>query len=341
MVSFGEFIGKKNLIKIICNQLFNCKSSMLYQTIYDISFTKPVGLAAGFDYDAKLTNILYTLGFGFQTIGTVTNNPYKGNPSPMLGRLPKSKSLMVNKGFKNAGIKIIAKKLKNKSFIIPLGISIGRSNLQKLNLEKSINDIINAFKIIEKNYINNSYYELNISCPNLLGNIDFYNSQHLDMLLSKIDLLKIKKPIFVKMPISKTDSETLTILTVIAKHCPKGVIIGNLQSNRKDKTLNQEEVKQFLKGNFSGKPCEERSNQLIALTYKHFGKRFVIIGCGGIFSAKDAYKKIKLGASLVQLITGMIYKGPQLISQINLELEKLLQTDGFFNISEAIGRDTN
>ncbi|HEX8965728.1 MAG TPA: quinone-dependent dihydroorotate dehydrogenase [Patescibacteria group bacterium] len=339
MTLFGEILGESTFVKRVINYTFNCKSPMLSQKIQEIDFLKPVGLAAGFDYEAKLTNILYTLGFGFQSIGTITNNAYKGNTPPMLGRLPKSKSLMVNKGFKNMGVKKITQKLKNKIFTIPLGISIGRTNSPKLNLQESIEDIISAFKTIEKNKIKNAYYELNISCPNLYGNVDFYNPKNLDKLLFKIDSLKIKKPIFIKMPISKTNEEIEAMLSIIVKHCPKGVIIGNLQSKRDTTALVQEEVKQFPIGSFSGKPCEERSNQLIELAYKHYGKQLTIVGCGGIFSAQDAYKKIKLGASVVQLITGMIFQGPQLIAEINSELINLLKKDGFSNISQAIGND--
>ena len=142
------------------------------------------------------------------------------------------------------------------------------------------------------------------------------------------------------MPIEKTDDETLKMLEIIVEFPVIGVIFGNLQKNRKDSALNREEVKKFSVGNFSGKPTEIRSNELIALAYKKYGKRLIIIGCGGVFNAIDAYKKIKLGATLVQLITGLIFEGPQLVAQINLELPRLLKQDGFKNIKEAIGANS-
>jgi dihydroorotate dehydrogenase len=258
----------------------------------------------------------------------------------MLGRLPNSKSLLVNKGFKNLGASVTANKLSGLNFPIPVGISIGRTNSAKLQTQKqSIEDIIKAFKIFEKSAVNNSYYELNISCPNLSGDISFYPRNNLEELLKEIDKLELTKPVYVKMPIGKTDTEFSSMLEVIDKHSPSGVIIGNLQTDRKHHLLDQEEVNKFTKGNFSGRPTFERSNELVRLTYKKFKDRFIIIGCGGIFSAKDAYTKIKLGASLVQLITGMIYQGPQLISQINLGLLDLLDKDGYKNIKEAIGKE--
>jgi dihydroorotate dehydrogenase len=152
-----------------------------------------------------------------------------------------------------------------------------------------------------------------------------------------IDKLHLKKPVFIKMPIEKSDKEVLSMLSIIAKHSPQGVIFGNLQKDRKNPVLVKEEVSKFPKGNFSGKPTYKRSNELIKVTYKKYRKRFVIIGCGGVFCAQDAYEKITLGASLVQIITGMIFEGPQVIAAINMELPELLKKDGFTHIQEAIG----
>jgi dihydroorotate dehydrogenase len=129
----------------------------------------------------------------------------------------------------------------------------------------------------------------------------------------------------------------MSMLDVIVKYHIAGVIFGNLQKNRQDPSLNPDEVAKFDKGAFSGKPTFNRSNELISLAYQYFGEKLTIIGCGGVFSTEDAYKKIKLGASLVQLITGMIYRGPTLISQINDELSYLLESDGFKTLSSARG----
>jgi len=327
--------------------MFSKSYSNLEQNIAGTKFKNPIGLAAGFDYDGRLTQILPSFDFGFETIGTITNLPYGGNQKPRLGRLPKSKSLMVNKGFKNLGAVKTAEKLAGQTFKIPLGISIGQTNQKGKKIERSeirrrrtaIEDILSAFRIFEYSNIKSSYYELNISCPNLFGNISFYPPKSLDELLTSVDGLKIKKPIFVKMPINQTNNEILKMLDVISRHRIAGVIFGNLQKDRNDPSLDRKEVKKFKKGNFSGKPTEKRSNELIALAYRRHKGKLLIIGCGGVFSAEDAYRKIKLGASLVQLITGLIYEGPTLVAQINNELSTLLRLDGFKNINEAIGRE--
>ena len=336
---FGELLGNSKIISSALGKLFRIEDKSLKQKIAGINFENPVGLAAGFDYGGKLTQILPMIGFGFETVGTVTNLPYKGNPKPRLGRLIQSKSLLVYKGFKNEGIIKISDKLKKLNFQFPLGISIGKTNSQNDNMTQidAEEDIISAFKIAEKNNIKNSYYELNISCPNLFGQVSFYPPKNLEALLIKVTKLNIKKPIFIKMPISKTDKEILEMLNVIVKFPVAGVIFGNTQNNRKDKSFIKEELKKYPVGNFSGKPTWERSNQLIELVYKNYGKKLVIIGTGGIFSAEDAYVKIKLGASLVQFITGMIFEGPQLAAQINLGLSEFLKRDGFKNISHAVG----
>ncbi len=337
---FGEFLGKFKLLRSLIKIFLDFENENLSQKINGIYFKNPIGLAAGFDYQARLTQILPSIGFGFETTGTITNKPYNGNPKPRLGRLVKSQSLLVNKGFKNQGIDKIIKKLKNSSFNFPVGISIGKTNTtKKMTQNEAVEDVVSAFKKAEKTKKIFSYYELNISCPNLYGNVTFYPPKNLRELLQNLTDLKLSKPLFIKMPIEKSDEETLGMLKVIASFPVQGVIFGNLQKNRKEPSLNQQEVEKYKIGYFSGKPTEKRSNELIKLAFQKYGEKLTIIGCGGVFSGKDAYKKIKLGASLVQFVTGLVFEGPQLAAQINLELSKLLKKDGFKHISEAIGID--
>lgn len=342
MVDFGKSIIKYKFIKNLFKLLFVKKYENLKQEILGLNFLTPLGLAAGFDYEAKLFNVTPQIGFGFETIGTVTNGVYGGNPSPQLGRLPKSQSLLVNKGFKSAGALGIIKRLKNKKFVIPIGISIGRTNSAKLDtVEKSIKDIVSAFKKFETGKVNNFYYELNISCPNIIYDmgISFYDPKDLEKLLVAVDKLKIKKPIFIKVPIDQTEDSFLKLLKIIDKHKIAGVVIGNLQTNKNNKSLVKGEVDKFTMGKYSGKPTFEDSNRFIRLTYQNYKKRFVIVGCGGVFNADDAWVKFTNGASLVQLITGMIFEGPQLMAQINSELSEKLKEKGYSSISEVVGSE--
>jgi len=339
-LSFGENLGKVNAGTLI-SPFFSYSNWNLNQTLHDMPFANPVGLAAGFDYNAQLTQILPSIGFGFETVGTITNMPYEGNPTPRLGRLPKSKALMVNKGFKNKGAKYIVEKLETNKFKIPIGISIGRTNSALLQTqEDSVADIVLAFKTFEQADVNNAYYELNISCPNLIHgnkNITFYTKENLTYLLDEVSKLKITKPIFAKMPIILENDRVLELLQVLTKYKINGVVFGNLETRRDNKFLDPTEVKLFEVGNFSGKPTAERSNELIELSYKNYGKDLTIIGCGGVFSGEDAYEKLIRGASLIQLITGMIYEGPMLISNINRYLSRKIEQDGYKNISDIVG----
>lgn len=337
MLQTGRVLGRSQVARAAFASVLQSPATQLTQTVAGIKFISPVGLAAGFDYEADLPDVLPALGFGFGTVGTITNRAYGGNPRPMLGRLPKSRSLMVNKGFKNLGATATIKKMRDYDYLYPVGVSIGRTNGKDLTQSKSVSDIVASFVQFEKAKLPFAYYELNISCPNLYGDVSFYPPNNLKKLLAELNKLHIKRPVFVKMPISESDKSQRQMLEVIAHSFPAGVIYGNLQKNRKNPQLIASEVRLWEKGNFSGKPTFDRSNELISLAYKRYNKRFIIIGCGGVFSAADAYEKIKRGATLVQLITGMIFEGPQLISQINLGLAELLQRDGYRELHQAVG----
>lgn len=339
---WGEKMGNISFVRILFHNIFSFTHPSLQQKISGISFQNPIGLSAGYDYEASFPKILPSFGFGFETVGTISNHSFEGNKKPRLGRLAKSKSLLVNKGFRNPGAGAIIEKLKGISFAFPLGISIGRTNSTKIagTQQKAVQDVKEAFEKFLASAVKNNYYEFNISCPNLKGGVSFYPPKELSALLIAVGKLKIKKPVFVKMPIEKSDNEVREMLDVIVKHkWISGVIFGNLQKNRKDPSFDQDEIKKAGVGNFSGKPTFRRSNELIRLSYRKYGKKLVIIGCGGVFNAQDAYRKIRLGASLVQMITGMIFEGPQVITQINRDLVKLMEQDGYSNIKEAVGVD--
>lgn len=339
MVSNGEFFGKILPLKSLFNAAYAFQDSSLEQEIAGIHFANPLGLAAGFDYNAQLTQILADVGFGFQAVGTITADPFEGNPKPRLGRLPKSRSLLVNKGYKNPGIDKVIERLENKEFKIPVGLSVGSTNQEFENDKEQIADFITTFKKAEKNLPQITHYELNISCPNLKTGESFMTPEKLKALLKEIEKLKIKKPIFIKMPTDISPAESNALLKAADKFTITGAIIGNLTKDRKNPDLDPEEVAAAGKGNFSGKPTEKRTNNLLKAAYKEFHDRYIFIGCGGIFNAEDAYRKIKLGATAVQMITGMIYQGPQVIGQINQGLVKLMREDGCDHISEAIGMD--
>ena len=317
MTSVGERF--ENLGWLI-ESFYSFKSSKLHRSVLGIKFANPIGLAAGFDYNGHLAKSMKYIGFGFNTVGTVTAQSYEGNALPRLARLVKSQSILVNKGFKSDGAVEIAKRLDKKSLSgHTIGISVGSSNIPTVNtIDKAINDYVFTFNIFkDKPYV--KYFELNISCPNTIMTESFSDIQNFEKLVKKITLLKIKQPIFVKMP-SEIDFQSCDNLVSIGlKNGIRGYIFSNLVKDRTNKLFVKNEIESVKqnKGNFSGKPCFENSNKLLKHVRAKFGKKVVLIGLGGVFNAQDAMEKLKSGADLVQLITGMIFEGPQIVGEIN------------------------
>ncbi len=334
-IKLGKTLGKPS--KFFIKPFFSYRSEVLKQNIFNLEFENPIGISAGFDKDGEILEIIDSLGFGFEVVGTVTLNAYEGNPKPRLMRLPKLKSIWVNYGLKNQGIEKILENVKksNTSTLIK-GISIGRTNSSEtITLESGIEDYYNCFKkAIDSKLFD--FYEINISCPNLYKGEDFSLPHNFKKLIEKISSLNIDKPIFIKMPISIDEENFDKLLKICLDYNINGVTIGNLNKNF-DSSILPKKTAPGCKGGLSGKPTFEQSNKLIGYTYKKYGDRLKIIGVGGIFSAEDAYLKIKLGSSLVGLITGLIFEGPQLIKEIKKNLVLLLKRDGFSHISQAIG----
>jgi dihydroorotate dehydrogenase len=337
MTRVGEMLGSNLVTRKIDGFVFNYADPMLEQTIFGINFKNPVGLAAGFDKDARLTKILPSVGFGFEEIGSVTGEPCEGNPRPRLWRLPKSRSLIVYYGLKNDGAEKISKRLFQTKFDFPVGISIAKTNSEHtVETEAGVADYLKAYKAFQDI---GDYYTINISCPNAFGGQPFSDPSRLEVLLKAIYALPKTKPVFIKMPPDISHEQIDRIIELSEKYDIDGFVCVNLTKDR-DLLLIKEKILDELptdKGGLSGKVVESFSDRMIEYVYKKAGKKFVIIGCGGIFSAEDAYGKICAGASMVQLITGMIYEGPQLIGDINRGLVELLKRDGFKNVGEAVG----
>ena len=321
ILGLGEQLGQTTIAKGIIKTCFAVNSPKLLTIKAGIHFPNRVGLSAGFDYNGQLSNILPTIGFGWHTIGTVTLQPYAGNRKPRLGRFPDSKGLLVNKGLKNHGAHAIIAHLSQQQLEIPTGISIASTNKHFDSTRDQILDILQCFWLFEHSDVDHKYYELNISCPNTFEGEPFTTPSRLSLLLTALDQLHLTRPVFIKMPIDQGAQATRELLAVVAKHTVAGVIFGNLTKDKTNPSVTPADRKRWktMRGNISGKPTWERSNAHIALTKKEFGNRFVIVGTGGIFSPADAAEKIHLGADLVQLITGMVFQGPQLIGEINLD----------------------
>jgi dihydroorotate dehydrogenase len=338
-VWFGEKLGNISpgrwLVGIFCGY----DHPALHTRVAGLDFMNPVGLAAGFDKDLRLTQIMRSVGFGFMEVGAITRHPYEGNRGLRLARLPEDKSLIVHYGLKNIGAEEIEKKLQRLQFTFPVGINIAKTNRADIKGEGSAEDYAETYRMLAHYF---AYVTLNISCPNAQDGCTFQDPALLDGLLAVIAREKKAGPVFLKLSAHLTTREVDDILAVVEKyHFVDGFVVGNLSRRRDILHLASppEKLNVIPEGGISGRPVREISTKLIRHIYQRTKGKYTIIGLGGIFTAEDAYEKIKAGASLVQIITGLIYGGPRTVRKINKGLVELLRRDGYGNISEAVGSD--
>ena len=302
--------GSKNIIK----KLYQVNDTRLEREVFGLKFKNPVGLAAGFDKDAKLYKELSHFGFGFIEIGTVTPKPQPGNPKKRLFRLKEDQAIINRMGFNNGGVaEAVVRLQKNKNVLI--GGNIGKNKVTPN--DEAVNDYILCFNAL---FSVVDYFVVNVSSPNTPGLRELQDKEPLTKLLATLQGLNAqkekRKPILLKIAPDLTEDQLLDIIDIVATTKIDGVIATNTTISRDGLTsVNKEET-----GGLSGKPLTKRSTEVIRFLSERSNKAFPIIGVGGIHSAQDALEKIEAGASLVQLYTGFIYEGPQLIKDINTEL---------------------
>ena len=241
MMFLGKWLGSHQSTRQMTKAIFNFRSDALHIKAAGLNFVNPVGLAAGFDKDVNLPGIIGPVGFGFMEAGTVTTQPYSGNPQPRLYRLPCSRAIVVNYGLKNVGVDEAIKRLGQwESRVDPtliIGASVGKTNSpDTVDEAAGIADYVECYKRLQKARII-KYFTLNISCPNAFGGEPFTNPETLDKLLAAIQTLRDRRPLFVKLPINLGWDEMKSLLETIIAHGVEGVIIGNLNKNRSSKTI--------------------------------------------------------------------------------------------------------
>ena len=296
------------------------------------NFPNPIGLAAGFDKSAEVYNSLLRLGFGFVEVGTVTPLKQFGNPKPRIFRLEDDHALINRLGFNNDGIEIIKNRIKSDNRTGILGINIGPN--------KDTKDQKNDFCLGLKNLFDLAdYITVNISSPNTKGLRDFHDQEKLKDLL--VSLNKIKKdnetniPLLLKVSPDIKEDDISEIVDVATQNNISAMILTNTTNSNRD-NLKSEAKKE--EGGLSGKPLQEISTNIIKNFYKQLHGKIPIIGVGGVNSGKSAYEKIIAGASLLQLYTGFVYRGPSAAKDIKKELIQILKTEGIKNIQEAVGK---
>jgi dihydroorotate dehydrogenase len=309
----------------------------LQTQVAGLHFPNPVGLAAGFDKSATAVAAFQAFGFGFVEVGTVTPRPQVGNPLPRLFRVPADEAVINRMGFNNDGATAAAQRLKLSPGRTPIGVNLGKN--ADTPLEQALNDYRAC---LEELFDVGNYVVVNVSSPNTPGLRALQTHASLRMLLNGVQdcnqaLARARqvqpRPLFVKIAPDLQPHELDDIVEAAQTCALDGIIATNTTTGREGLTTVIAES-----GGLSGRPLRQRSTEVIQHVYRRAQGHIPIIGVGGIFSAEDAYEKICAGASLVQLYTGLIYRGPGLPHRINVGLARLLQRDGLTHLSQAVGR---
>ncbi len=295
-------------------------------------FPNPIGLAAGFDKSAEVYNSLLKLGFGFVEVGTVTPLKQFGNPKPRIFRLEDDEALINRLGFNNDGIEAIRKRIKSDQKKGILGVNIGPN--------KETKDQKNDFCLGLKNFFDIAdYITVNISSPNTEGLRDFHYQDKLQDLLLTLNKIKKEKktkvPLLLKVSPDINDIDIPAIINVAIKNNISAIILTNTTNGNRDNLTSKFKEEE---GGLSGEPLQKISTNIIKKFYKQLNGSIPIIGVGGVSSGKSAYEKILAGASLLQLYTGFVYRGPSTAKNIKKELIQILKSEGIRNIKDAIGK---
>ena len=316
-----NFVPPKKIIK---NRLIETK-------LFSKIIPNPIGLAAGFDKDAEVYNSIFSLGFGFVEVGTVTPFKQYGNDKPRVFRLEEDEALINRLGFNNSGSEKVFSRIKKNQPKGLLGINIGPNKDSQNRLEDYLICLRKFHNLAD-------YVTINISSPNTENLRSFHNKSELNDLLKLINnekkLLNSNIPLVVKISPDIHDNEISPISDLLLKFNIDAIIVSNTSDSSREKLVN---INKLEKGGLSGKPLEKKSNYLINKFYKILRDRIIIIGVGGVDSGKSAFEKFLNGAHLVQLYTGMVYQGPNIVSKISEELINILEKKGVKNISEVIG----
>ena len=307
---------KSNISKSFAKSLYKIDDSRLEKELFGLKFPNPVGLAAGFDKDAKLYEELACLGFGFIEVGTVTPKPQDGNPKPRLFRLPQDEALINRMGFNNGGVDEMIERLKNRNPNQIIGGNIGKNKVTPN--EEAINDYVICF---EKLFDFVDYFVVNVSSPNTPNLRALQDKEPLTKLLQTLQDKNNAKPkrkaILLKIAPDLTNDQLDDIVDIVNSTKIDGVIATNTTIDRSNLNTSDSEVSAIGAGGLSGKPVRKRSTEVVKYLSQKSGNSFPIVAVGGIYTAEDAIEKLEAGADLVQIYTGFIYEGPGMVKRIN------------------------
>ncbi len=323
-VHYFTFSLIRNMTKLgfgsIFRSLWQVNDKRLERNVFGLTFKNPVGLAAGFDKDAKLYKELDNVGFGFIEIGTVTPKGQIGNPKQRLFRLKNDQAIINRMGFNNGGVNAAVERLKSNKKVL-IGGNIGKNT--GIKPEEYTADYLACFNALHS-YVD--YFVLNVSCPNVSSHAKLNDKEYLIELIEAVQeanrAFDVQRPIVLKIAPDLNDQQLDEIVELVQETRLDGVIASNTSVSREGLKASKERLEEIGNGGLSGKPITDTSTRVIKYLSDKSNQSFPIIGVGGIHSVQDALDKIDAGASLVQLYTGFIYEGPQLIKNINKAILK-------------------
>jgi dihydroorotate dehydrogenase (fumarate)/dihydroorotate dehydrogenase len=307
-----------------------------------LHFPTPIGLAAGFDKSGSAIAALAGLGFGSIEIGSVSVDPSEGNPKPRLWRLPEDEGIVVHYGLPNDGAGVIAERLTRTRLPVPLGINLVVTNrgpgAAPLNPDQIVGEYVAAARAMAPHA---DYLMLNLSCPNTVDGRDFFaDPGHLDACLTALGETRLRLPVFLKVsPLGGVEAIERVLAAADRREFVSGFMF-NLPPVKPGGMRTAEQALRKMPGAVSGPPAAALADYCIRETFRRMDrKRHVLIGAGGVSTAEDAYVKIRMGASLVQLLTALIYQGPGVVRTITKGLAQLLARDGVKNVRDVVGVD--
>lgn len=318
----------------------------LEQDIFGYRFQNPVGLAAGFDKNMELVKIIKTMGFGFEEAGSISLKASKGNPKPRMFRLPEDMAIINRMGLNNHGVMALSSKIRNLPKDWPVGISLVKTHDPKITGKDAVEDFASSFRAI---YGQGAYVCLNISCPNTREGKTFENPEILEQLLKRIkemesickkETLLAPRPLLLKISPDLETQNIDEIFEIAVSYNISGWVACNTTTSRNGLKSSAKKITSCGQGGLSGLPLKNVSTRIIGHLYKLCKKHsasMVIIGSGGVHDIDSAWEKIIHGASLLQIYTGLVYEGPQIIKNITGEMMLKLEKHNFNNIKEAVG----
>jgi dihydroorotate dehydrogenase len=319
--SFIKFISKLPLVSSLIRKLYQVNDKALELHLFGLTFKNPVGLAAGFDKNAVLYNELANFGFGFIEIGTVTPKAQDGNPKKRLFRLKQDQGIINRMGFNNEGLEAAISQLKKNKKQLIIGGNIGKNT--DIAPENYTKDYLECFNALHP-YVD--YFALNVSCPNVASHEKLTDKDYLEELIGEVqkanETFNNQKPVLLKIAPDLNTIQLDEIIELVATTKIDGIIASNTSVSRDGLKTSKERLDAIRNGGLSGKPIKDKSTRVIKYLADKSNKTFPIIGVGGIHSAQDALEKLEAGADLIQIFTGFIYEGPQLVKAINKALLK-------------------